>query len=406
MLIAPLFNVHSDMGTLFGLKAFAVAILGGITSAWGVMAAGLLFGIVEAMVTSTLGSGYTQIITFALVIATLALRPDGLFGRASVKQGMTASRRPLRIRTCAWRRAGVARTRYAGAGRNVLLAVAACVYAATQVNGYYVFVLANVALMAIVGIGLNVLIGFTGQISFGHVGFYAIGAYAVAILTTKAALPFWLAWPMAMLLAGVASAIWSRSRHCASRAPIWRWSRSPSASSSNTASIELRTLTGGQNGLMNLPRPRALRIRRQRTHASRFVAIVVRRLCAGCFPLALARRVGRGDARGPRQRCRGGIDRHRSGDASRPSRSPVCGARRLAGGLFAPLSGFVTPSSFSFLQSILFVLVVMIGGAGSFAGPVVGAIIVGVLPEAAREPRGVSAAVLRRVVAHRALGRA
>ena len=44
ILIAPLFNVHSDMGTLFGLKAFAVAILGGITSAWGVMLAGLLFG--------------------------------------------------------------------------------------------------------------------------------------------------------------------------------------------------------------------------------------------------------------------------------------------------------------------------------------------------------------------------
>src|SRR6185436_12634499 len=45
IMIAPLFNVHSDMGTLFGLKAFAVAILGGITSAWGVMLAGLIFGL-------------------------------------------------------------------------------------------------------------------------------------------------------------------------------------------------------------------------------------------------------------------------------------------------------------------------------------------------------------------------
>jgi branched-chain amino acid transport system permease protein len=86
VLIAPLFNVHSDMGTLFGLKAFAVAILGGITSAWGVMIAGLLFGVVEALITSTLGSGYTQIITFALVIVALALRPNGLFGRAEVKK--------------------------------------------------------------------------------------------------------------------------------------------------------------------------------------------------------------------------------------------------------------------------------------------------------------------------------
>ena len=86
VLIAPLFNVHSDMGTLFGLKAFAVAILGGITSAWGVMIAGLLFGMTEALITATLGSGYTQIITFALVIAALAWRPNGLFGRAEVKK--------------------------------------------------------------------------------------------------------------------------------------------------------------------------------------------------------------------------------------------------------------------------------------------------------------------------------
>lgn len=86
VLIAPLFNVNADMGTLFGLKAFAVAILGGITSAWGVMIAGLLFGVVEALVTVTLGSGYTQIVSFALVIAALAWRPNGLFGRAAVKK--------------------------------------------------------------------------------------------------------------------------------------------------------------------------------------------------------------------------------------------------------------------------------------------------------------------------------
>ncbi|MCD0504263.1 branched-chain amino acid ABC transporter permease [Bordetella petrii] len=86
ILIAPLFNVSADMGTMFGLKAFAVAILGGISSAWGVMFAGLIFGIAEAMITVTLGSGYTHIITFALVIAVLAMRPNGLFGRAEVKK--------------------------------------------------------------------------------------------------------------------------------------------------------------------------------------------------------------------------------------------------------------------------------------------------------------------------------
>ncbi len=86
VLIAPLSLVHADMGTLFGLKAFAVAMLGGIGNAWGVMAAGLLFGVAEALVTVTLGSGYTQIVSFGLVIAALAWRPDGLFGRPAVNK--------------------------------------------------------------------------------------------------------------------------------------------------------------------------------------------------------------------------------------------------------------------------------------------------------------------------------
>jgi branched-chain amino acid transport system permease protein len=86
LLIAPLFSVHSDMGTLFGIKAFAVAILGGITSASGVMLAGLAYGLIEAMVTAYLGSVYTQIVVFSIVILALALMPNGLMGRAAVKK--------------------------------------------------------------------------------------------------------------------------------------------------------------------------------------------------------------------------------------------------------------------------------------------------------------------------------
>jgi len=86
ILIAPLFSVHSDMGTLFGIKAFAVAILGGIESAWGVVLAGLIYGVAEALITALLGSTYTQIVTFALVILALAVRPNGLFGRAQLRK--------------------------------------------------------------------------------------------------------------------------------------------------------------------------------------------------------------------------------------------------------------------------------------------------------------------------------
>jgi branched-chain amino acid transport system permease protein len=86
ILVAPLFTISSTMGTLFGIKAFAVAILGGIGNAWGVVLAGLIYGLAEALITSLLGSTYTQIVTFTLVIVALVVRPSGLFGRAEARK--------------------------------------------------------------------------------------------------------------------------------------------------------------------------------------------------------------------------------------------------------------------------------------------------------------------------------
>jgi len=86
IVVAPLFTISSTMGTLFGIKAFAVAILGGLGNAWGVVLAGLLYGVAEALIIALLGSTYSQIVTFALVIVALALRPHGLFGSAEVKK--------------------------------------------------------------------------------------------------------------------------------------------------------------------------------------------------------------------------------------------------------------------------------------------------------------------------------
>lgn len=86
ILIAPLYTVSAGMGTLFGIKAFAAAILGGIESPGGVMAAGLLLGITEAVMITVFGSTYAQMFSFGLTILVLALKPNGLFGRAAVKK--------------------------------------------------------------------------------------------------------------------------------------------------------------------------------------------------------------------------------------------------------------------------------------------------------------------------------
>ena len=93
----------------------------------------------------------------------------------------------------------------------ILLGICAFIIRA---NGYELYIVALVGLTTIVGVGLNVLLGMTGQISLGHAAFYAIGAYVVAILTTKLDWTFWAALPLAGVVAGVAGVLLrALSRH-------------------------------------------------------------------------------------------------------------------------------------------------------------------------------------------------
>src|ERR1700694_1010269 len=68
-------------------------------------------------------------------------------------------------------------------------------------SGYVIYVLNLVGVFSLVAIGLNLLTGYAGQISLGHSAFFAIGAYATALLTQKVGLPFWIALPAGGVLA-------------------------------------------------------------------------------------------------------------------------------------------------------------------------------------------------------------
>ena len=80
VLLAPLLNVAPTMGTIIGLKAFAVAIIGGLGSAPGIVIAGLGYGVLEAVVAGYVSTGAREIVGFGLVIAVLVARPWGLLG--------------------------------------------------------------------------------------------------------------------------------------------------------------------------------------------------------------------------------------------------------------------------------------------------------------------------------------
>lgn len=71
------------------------------------------------------------------------------------------------------------------------------------VGDYALYVLNLIAIHAIVAIGLNILVGYTGQISLGHAGFFAIGAYSCVLLMVKGGLPFIVALPCAGVVAAL-----------------------------------------------------------------------------------------------------------------------------------------------------------------------------------------------------------
>ena len=248
-------------------------------------------------------------------------------------------------------------------------AVAVCLFA----PGYYAYLLGTLAITTLVGVGLNVLLGLAGEVSLGQGGFLALGAYGVGILTTKAGLGFWEALPLAVLLVAAISAVLS--------VPALRVTGPYLAMVTiafgfivESVSVEFRNLTGGASGLTGIPAPFG-------TGGTALLACGFCVLALASFhyfarsPLGLAMQA---TASAPAAARSIGI-------GSLPVRTAAfvlaAVAAGLAGGLQAALTGFIAPSSFPFSQSILFLLAVVLGGAGRALGPLVGSAVVVLLPE-------------------------
>jgi branched-chain amino acid transport system ATP-binding protein len=255
------------------------------------------------------------------------------------------------------------------------LAVAGCLFG----NGYQVYLIAMVCLTAIVGVGLNVLLGLTGQVSLGHVGFFAIGAYAVAILTTFQGVSFWLALPVAVALAGLVGVILALPALRVAGPYLAMVTIAFGFIIENSA-IEWRSLTGGANGIVNIP-PLAIA-----GHAFSLREIALCTVVLAVLILLAFRRLDR-SAWGRAMRAVRASEVASQSLGLNPVAVRIVAfalsalAAGLAGAFFAPLAGFVSPSGFTFSQSILYLLAVIVGGAGTTLGPLVGAAMVVLLPQ-------------------------
>jgi ABC-type branched-subunit amino acid transport system ATPase component/ABC-type branched-subunit amino acid transport system permease subunit len=198
----------------------------------------------------------------------------------------------------------------------------------------------------------------------------------VAILTVGAKWSFWAALPVAALVSGLVGALLALPA-LRVRGPYLAMVTIAFGFVVEHAAVEWRDVTGGQNGIMGIIPPGGIGER-----GMALASIALAALATAVF------------WRLSRSRWGGAMRAVKDSEVAAESigLNPVAIKTAaftisavyagIAGAFFAPLSGFVTPSTFAFSQSILFVLVVMIGGAGSVAGPLVGAAVVVLLPEA------------------------
>ncbi len=246
-------------------------------------------------------------------------------------------------------------------------------------DSYAVFLIATIALTAIACIGLNVLLGLAGQISLGHIGFMAIGAYTTVLLMEKAGWPYLAATGAGIVLVSIVGGLLAMPA-LRVRGPYLAMVTIAFGFIVEHGTVEWRDLTGGGNGLVLTTPPDIFGLPLNERGLA--IASVVL-MFAGVILFDRLKRSGWGYAM---RAARDSEVATRSIGIDLVSVRTMAfvisaAAMALAGSLFAPLQGYISPSSFPFLQSILLLFGVMIGGAGSALGPIIGALLVVLLPE-------------------------
>jgi branched-chain amino acid transport system permease protein len=267
--------------------------------------------------------------------------------------------------------------------RIALLVLALLVGLAPWLCSSWYYKLTQAGIYALICIGLSLLLGYAGQISLGHAAFYAIGAYSSAILTAKAGWSPWLAiWVGVALSMIVALAVGLPSLrlhgHYLAMATL---------AFGEIVSVIAKAwvdMTGGPSGFGDIPRWSAFgfRLRAYGTDREAFYFVWGIVLIGLIVALNLIHsRVGRALR-----------SIHDGEQAANVLGVPTDAYKvkvlvlssvyaSIAGSVYAHWSGYISPSPFDVEHSILFIIMVIAGGMRSVWGAVVGACVMGLMPD-------------------------
>jgi branched-chain amino acid transport system permease protein len=362
-------NIEPSIGFDAGVSGFTAAVLGGLGSLPGAVIGGLLLGVAESFGVTWFGGSARQLVSFAVLVAVLWLRPNGLLGApGTLREPLTGtffgSGTALRIRP--WQIA-------------VLLLV---VGAALPFFGsdYLLQVAGLVTIFAILALSLTLVAGTAGQISLGQAGVFAIGAYTSALLTTEGG---WSFWP-ALLVAGVVAAVLG----AITVAPAVRLHGHYVAIATLgigamvvAVILNWEWLTKGPLGIFGIPAPEFFGTMIFSPRDYYLLSAAVLLVACGLVwrlqgaHLGLAWRGVRDDEVAARSV---GVEPSGQKALAFAVGGFICG---LAGSLLAHQYTFISPDIFGFQISLLALTIVVLGGMASIPGAIIGAVILVGAPE-------------------------
>lgn len=230
---------------------------------------------------------------------------------------------------------------------------------------------------------LNVIMGWTGQVSLAHAAFYGLGAYVSGVLNTRWDISPWLGTIAAMVGVGVVAAFvgWSTLRL---KGPYLSMGTLGFSGILSVLFVELVSLTGGPNGLANIAPYELFGFSLDtpgRFFGLVWLASAVVMWCLINLYYSVSGRSLRAIEGSEIGANTLGVNTFRAKVIAFSLSAAMAG---LAGAMYAHFNQFASPETFGFFTSVLMVVMVALGGVGSLWGPVFGAAVLTVVPELLR----------------------
>lgn len=384
-------SVFPQMGLPYGLKGFAAALLGGLTSTPGAVLGGLLLGVVETLASAYVGEGYRDLVAYSLVLVFLVFRPQGLLGdrRLNALGGAGAAGGAMpstSVLASSSSQRGVVRAWELPPWGFLAAGALLCLLPLLTDSAYLLQGVAYAVIFALLVASVTLVSGSLGILSIGHMAFYGVGAYAVGILARNHG------WPAEAALLGAALATALIAMVAA--LPLLKLSGHTAALGTLAIGqigylifMTWIDVTRGPMAFVGIPAPRMALLGGLTlvSVSQKFWLIAV----LAALGLALAQRLlGSGIGRvwrGIRE------DRLAAHAAGLPVRRYILMGFALsgllagtAGGLFAYVQSVVSPESFTVSASILLLTLAVLGGLGNLTGAALAGFALTLLPELLR----------------------